>query len=93
MSGVHDMGGMEGFGPIVPGANEPVFHHRWEARALALTLAVGAWGRWTLDQSRHALAGHGATLDQPGICEPAGRGKRAANFCKVAPGLHDDERV
>jgi nitrile hydratase len=48
------MGGMEGFGPIAPEPNEPVFHHRWEARALALTLAVGAWGRWTLDQSRHA---------------------------------------
>ncbi|HTL96683.1 MAG TPA: nitrile hydratase subunit beta [Gemmatimonadaceae bacterium] len=54
MNGVHDMGGMEGFGPIAPEPNEPVFHHRWEARALALTLAVGAWGRWTLDQSRHA---------------------------------------
>jgi len=54
VNGVHDMGGMEGFGPIAPEPNEPVFHHRWEARALALTLAVGAWGRWTLDQSRHA---------------------------------------
>ena len=54
MNGVHDMGGMEGFGPIAPEANEPVFHERWEGRALALTLAAGAWGRWTLDQSRHA---------------------------------------
>jgi len=54
LNGVHDMGGMEGFGPIAPEPNEPVFHHRWEARALALTLAAGAWGRWTLDQSRHA---------------------------------------
>jgi nitrile hydratase len=47
------MGGMEGFGPIAPEAGEPVFHERWEARALALTLAAGAWGRWTLDKSRH----------------------------------------
>lgn len=53
MNGIHDMGGMEGFGPIVPEANEPVFHETWEARALALTLAAGAWGRWTLDRSRH----------------------------------------
>jgi nitrile hydratase len=48
------MGGMEGFGPIAPESREPVFHERWEARALALTLAAGAWGRWTLDESRHA---------------------------------------
>src|SRR5690242_2121699 len=54
MNGVHDMGGMQGFGPIAAEANEPVFHERWEARALALTLAVGAWGRWTLDASRFA---------------------------------------
>jgi nitrile hydratase beta subunit len=54
MNGVHDMGGMEGFGAIAPEAAEPVFHERWEARVLALTLAAGAWGRWTLDESRHA---------------------------------------
>ena len=54
MNGVHDMGGMEGFGAIAPEAAEPVFHERWEARTLALTLAAGAWGRWTLDESRHA---------------------------------------
>src|SRR6185437_10532423 len=54
MNGVHDMGGMQVFGPVVAEANEPVFHERWEARALALTLAVGAWGRWTLDASRFA---------------------------------------
>jgi len=26
MNGVHDMGGMDGFGPVVREANEPVFH-------------------------------------------------------------------
>lgn len=54
MNGVHDMGGMHGLGPIAPEPDEPVFHARWEATALALTLAAGAWGRWTLDASRHA---------------------------------------
>jgi nitrile hydratase len=54
MNGVHDMGGMHGFGAVAPEAGEPVFHERWEARALALTLAAGAWGRWTLDASRYA---------------------------------------
>ncbi|MEO9213069.1 MAG: nitrile hydratase subunit beta, partial [Caulobacteraceae bacterium] len=54
MNGVHDMGGMHGLGPVAPEAGEPVFHAAWEGRALALTLAVGAWGRWTLDAARHA---------------------------------------
>ena len=53
MNSVHDMGGMEGLGAIAPEAAEPVFHERWEARTLALTLAAGSWGRWTLDESRH----------------------------------------
>ncbi len=53
MNSVHDMGGMHGLGPIAPDPDEPVFHADWEARVLALTLAAGAWGRWTLDRSRH----------------------------------------
>ncbi len=31
MDGVHDMGGMDGFGPVQPEADEPVFHEPWEA--------------------------------------------------------------
>jgi nitrile hydratase beta subunit len=54
MNSVHDMGGMHGLGPVAPEANEPVFHSRWEARALALVLAAAAHGRWTIDTSRHA---------------------------------------
>jgi nitrile hydratase len=54
MNGVHDMGGMHGLGPIAPDPEEPLFHAPWKARALALTLAAGAWGRWTIDASRHA---------------------------------------
>jgi len=54
MNGVHDMGGMHGLGPIEPERDEPVFHARWEARALAVTLAAGAWGRWNIDASRHS---------------------------------------
>ena len=45
MNTIHDMGGMDGFGPIEPEENEPVFHHRWEGRVYALTRAVGRWGR------------------------------------------------
>ena len=54
MNGVHDMGGMQGFGPVVPEADEPRFHAPWERRAFALTLAMGATGPWNLDQSRAA---------------------------------------
>ncbi|MGC5583751.1 nitrile hydratase subunit beta [Ornithinimicrobium sp. W1665] len=53
MDGVHDLGGMHGFGPVRPEADEPTFHADWERRALALTLATGALGRWNIDQMRH----------------------------------------
>ena len=54
MNGIHDLGGMHGFGPVVPEPEEPVFHHEWERRAFALTLAAGFLGRWNLDMSRFA---------------------------------------
>ncbi|MFZ2106094.1 MAG: nitrile hydratase subunit beta, partial [Roseiarcus sp.] len=37
MNGAQDLGGMMGFGPIAPEADEPMFHHRWEKRAHAVT--------------------------------------------------------
>lgn len=52
MNGGHDLGGMQGLGPIAPEANEPVFHASWERRAFALTLAMGMHGRWNIDRSR-----------------------------------------
>ena len=36
MNGMHDMGGMHGFGPVVREENEPVFHHAWEGRVFAM---------------------------------------------------------
>ena len=44
---------MMGFGAVRPEADEPIFHAPWETRALALTLACGALGEWTIDTSRH----------------------------------------
>ena len=29
MNGIHDLGGMQGFGPIEREENEPVFHADW----------------------------------------------------------------
>lgn len=54
MNGPHDLGGLQGFGPIAPEANEPVFHHEWERRAAALSLAMNATGTWNIDMVRHA---------------------------------------
>ena len=53
MSRVHDMGGRFGDGPVRPDPEgAPVFAEDWHARALAVTLAAGALGQWTLDRSR-----------------------------------------
>lgn len=49
-----DLGGRLGLGPVKPERDEPLFHAPWEARALALTLAMGATGSWNIDQSRAA---------------------------------------
>jgi nitrile hydratase beta subunit len=55
MNGVHDMGGMHGMGPIEVEQGEPVFHHPWESRVFGLRRAMGAWGRWNIDVSRHEV--------------------------------------
>lgn len=54
MDGVHDMGGMDGFGPVKPERDEPVFHAPWESRVLAMTRAMGAANGWTIDMQRFA---------------------------------------
>ena len=40
MNGVHDMGGMHGFGPIDIEANEPVFHDEWEGRVYGIVTGI-----------------------------------------------------
>ena len=54
MNGAQDLGGLHGFGPVMPVPNEPWFHAEWERRAFALTLAMGATGTWNLDMARAA---------------------------------------
>jgi nitrile hydratase len=54
MNGAQDLGGEQGFGPIRPEPNEPVFHADWEKRAFALTLAMAMPGQWNIDMSRFA---------------------------------------
>jgi len=54
MNGAQDLGGMMGFGPVVSEPEDVRFHAEWEKRALAITLAAGALGHWSIDAGRHA---------------------------------------
>ena len=61
MDGVHDMGGMDGFGKVEPESNEPVFHAPWEGRVLAMQRpSQAAWNTGSF--------GSGSTLPKP--CMP-----------------------
>ena len=40
MNGVHDMGGMHGFGPVPREEDEPVFHAPWEGRVYGIVAAL-----------------------------------------------------
>ena len=50
MSGIHDMGGVRGYGPVEPEENEPVFHDEWEGRVFGLIVSVkGGFSRSTIE--------------------------------------------
>src|SRR5215217_2842949 len=55
MDGIHDMGGMDGFGSVVVEPNEAVFHQRWESRVLAMNRAMGASGTWNIDVAHYRI--------------------------------------
>lgn len=55
MNGVHDLGGMHGFGPVVRERNEPVFHSDWEKRVFAMTLTAMGRSVYNVDEFRRAI--------------------------------------
>ena len=56
MDGIHDLGGKQGFGPIIREDAEPVFHERWEAKVFAIMQAGARAGAYrNADQFRHAI--------------------------------------
>lgn len=55
MNGIHDMGGLHGFGRVEVEPGEPVFHSRWESRVYAIVQAIDASGIWNLDEHRHEI--------------------------------------
>ena len=52
MNGIHDMGGMHGFGRIEREQNEPAFHERWEARMFGIAQAMTSPPGATIDRRR-----------------------------------------
>ena len=67
MDGVHDMGGMDGFGKVEPEPNEPPFHAAWEAACWRCSVAMGTPGGWNIDhvalRAREAAAARLSRLE------------------------------
>src|SRR5205085_1841534 len=55
MNGIHDMGGMDGFGPVRRETNEPVFHEPWESRVCGMMLSRAGQPPSTIDAGRHKI--------------------------------------
>ncbi|MGD9754526.1 MAG: nitrile hydratase subunit beta [Acidimicrobiia bacterium] len=57
MNGVHDLGGMHGFGPVAaePERSEPVFHADWEATVLSSMLGTTRLRQWNVDEFRRNI--------------------------------------
>ncbi len=55
MNGIHDLGGMHGFGAIERDENEPAFHAGWEGRTFAIVLATMASRYWNAGELRRSI--------------------------------------
>lgn len=53
MDGVHDMGGLQGFGPVKADEPERAFKADWEARMWGINKAITKDPGWNLDWWRH----------------------------------------
>ena len=54
MNGIHDMGGMDNFGPVVREKHEPVFHAEWERIIFAHAIALLGARYFKVDEIRRA---------------------------------------
>ena len=55
MNGIHDMGGLDGFGRVEVEADEPVFHHPWERAVFGISTALLGRRIANGDAFRHAI--------------------------------------
>jgi nitrile hydratase len=86
MDAVHDIGGMQGFGPVVAEFDEPPFHEPWEGRAHGLMIAsslavgggslrphierMGSGAYLTTSYYEHWLSGIESRIVAQGACTP-----------------------
>ena len=54
MNGIHDLGGMAGFGPVEVEADEPTFHEAWEAFRINVA-SIALLRAYNTDAYRHAV--------------------------------------
>jgi nitrile hydratase subunit beta len=54
VDGIHDLGGIQGFGPVEIEPDEPVFHEEWERRAFRVTMSAMMSGHLN-GRFRHAI--------------------------------------
>ena len=82
---MHDLGGVQGFGPVVVETDEPVFHAEWERRVFRIFVAVAlakasAGGRHAIERMgpvwylsspyyEHWLAGTATGLVEAGVID------------------------
>ena len=53
MDGIHDPGGMNGFGSVKIESDEPTFHEQWEAIAFALNIfGISVLRAYNIDEYR-----------------------------------------
>jgi nitrile hydratase len=55
VDGVHDLGGKQGFGPVIVEPDEPVFHARWEGRVFASAAGALGAGGFNTPMFRHSI--------------------------------------
>ncbi len=55
MDGIHDLGGMQGFGAVSHSPAEPAFEHQWEAVARALLILVAGAADASGGEFRHSI--------------------------------------
>ena len=55
MNSAQDLGGRDGFGPVVQEKNEVPFHEEWERRIFGMFLPSAAAVGYSVDEFRHAV--------------------------------------
>ena len=55
MNGIHDLGGRDGFGPVVTEPDEPVWHADWERHVYTMFYAGAVGGYFNLDMFRSGI--------------------------------------